>query len=307
MLYNMNLLNFNNKTLEYYTGMLDIIPPNSVLFVRYEDIDTINGIVSDYSNKPNLLSKNILLVLPSIVDEYITHNDKDIYKNVYIWSGYFHSIEDEDNKKFISELNLNSDQYLTDSVYSSLMLLLFFKTIPLDIPLLSYEFILSNITNTCIKSPIVSTDSICYISNNCLIRPFYLGKVNDNGDILVVTKLYTNYPSEPFDNFYSPPYQPCKTPFLISKAYGICYISNANSTVSNYHDILDGLFISINSINYNNLESFRYYLLVPNPFVSIKSQYDFCVSFSDVVAFVYYTHTNGSTPLLPCIYIYIYA
>lgn len=301
MLYNMNLLNINNKTLEYYTGMLDTIPRDSVLFVRYEDVEIVNGIASDYNNKPNLLTNNIVLVLPSIVDEYTTHNNKDIYKNVYIWSGYFHSIEDEDNKKFISELNLNSNEYLTDTVYSSLMMLLFFKTIPLDIPLLSYEFILSNITNTCIKSPILSTDSICFISNNCLIRPFYLGKVNDNGDILVVTKLYTSYPSEPFDNFYSSPYQPCKTPFLINKAYGICYISNANATVSNYRDILDGLFISINSINYNNLESFRYYLLVPHPFVSIKKQYEFCVSFSDVVAFVYYTHINGSFPLLPCI------
>lgn len=298
----MELLNHNNKTLDYYSGMLDSIPiPNdSILFVRYEKKEKIQEIASDYNSRPNLLQNNIILILPSIVDEYVTHSNKDIYKNVYILSGYFHSIEDKENKKFIDDLQLNSNEYVTDSIYSSLMLLSFFKTVPLDLPLLSYEFVLSNITNTCIKSPILpKADIICYNSNNCLIRPFYLGKVNENGDILVVTKLFTNFPAEPFDNFYSAPYQPCITPFLLKKSCGICFISNTDSTVINYRDVLDGLFMSINSINYNDMGSIRYHLLVADPFQSIKNQYAFCLSFSDVVGFVYYTHTNGSYPLLP--------
>lgn len=96
-------------------------PSHTVIFNFYQTKELVINVLEAYTNK-NMYGSNTLLICLSNIDEIFIENYPTITENIYVVSGFFSDCPY--TKEFFNIYNISSDEIVTDSTYSTYILLL---------------------------------------------------------------------------------------------------------------------------------------------------------------------------------------
>lgn len=269
----------------------------------YRKFEDQRKIVNWFRNY-NVASKGYKLAV-IMADEILTHEDPLLYEGVYLYTGYLMSNPSPKNMAFKDALNLNADEYLTNSLYISGIFLKMLLGYVDNLYTTPVSVFIQNMTFSTLES-YISDDPIYLYSNQYFMRTAFFGEVQSNGDIKFIHDFRNNFPFEPYDDFSVVTQYKCNEIGEMEEedVYKIGLIAD-NSLAGEYIiPIFDSVYLSTNVNNLLNMGKKRLILIIDSNITHTPAeQYDFYVE-NNIMILIYYSHTNIIYKELPQLSVY---